>query len=121
MVKGPGTALPAESWACTTTGAIVDPTVVVVGWVVNTSLLNAPRLTTMPDCVAVIAGVTVSVAVIDRVPGVFSVTLKFLVPLVSVEFPGRAAAGSLLVIFIVPEYAVAIFPNASKAVTVALP
>jgi hypothetical protein len=63
-----------------------------------------------PD-VPVIEAVTVSVAVIDCEPFVFSVAEKVPTPFVSVEFAGKVAAPSLLVKCTIPAYAVAILLN----------
>ena len=56
----------------------------------------------MPLCVPVSVFFTVSVAVMDWVPGVRRVTVKVPTPLVSVAFAGRVARRSLLVIATVP-------------------
>ena len=69
----------------------------------------------MPDSVPVMLEVAVSVAVIDCVPAVSSVTAKVCVPVVpgKVKLDGRTACGSLLVRDTVPVYPVATLPYAS--------
>ncbi len=66
------------------------------------SLATAAGPTVILPEVPVIVLVTVSVAVIVRVPAVFSVALKVPWPLVSVEFAGRTAEPSVLVKCTVP-------------------
>ena len=56
------------------------PAVVVVGNSDIAKMLAVAGLTMMPACVPVMLPVTVSVAVIDRLPTVLSVTLKVRVP-----------------------------------------
>ena len=68
---------------------------------VTTSWVAVPGVT-MPDSVPVMAGVTVSVAVIVSDPDVFSVTLKVPTPSVSLALGGRTAWPSLLVIATLP-------------------
>ena len=53
---------------------------VVVGNPDTAKVLAAAGVTVMPLCVPVMLPVTVSVAVIDRLPTVLSVTLKVCVP-----------------------------------------
>ena len=75
------TALPYWSWTCTVTaGLMAVPAWVVVGCWTKPSLLAAAALTVMPLWVPVMDPVTVSVAVIDWVPAVLSVTEKTWVP-----------------------------------------
>src|ERR1017187_2598206 len=79
--------------------------------------------TVMPDSVPVMLEVAVSVAVIDCVPAVSSVTEKVWVPASAAmkEKPdGRRACASLLLKETVPVYPVATLPYASLAVTVTL-
>ena len=59
---------------------------------------------------------SLAVTVLD--PAVFNVTEKAFVPLVSVDGDGSTALVSLEVIVTVPAYPVAVFPEASFAVTV---
>ena len=61
-------------------GDRVCPAVVVVGSSDIAKMLAAAGVTVMPACVPVMFPVTVSVAVIDRLPAVLSVTLKVCVP-----------------------------------------
>jgi hypothetical protein len=70
--------------------------------------------------VPVIEPVTVSVAVIDWLPTVFSVAENVPAPLANVELAGKIAAPSLLVKWTVPAYPVDALLNASSAVTVKL-
>jgi hypothetical protein len=93
--------LPLASCDCTVTLNAV-PAVPVVGTVVYASFVAAPAFTVIPVCEPVIVLVTVSVAVIDCVPAVPSVTLKPFVPLVSVELDGSTALLSELVTATIP-------------------
>ena len=61
-----------------------------------------------------------SVAVIDRLPAVLSVTLNEPVPSVSVPSAGSTAAPSELVKRTMPAYAGSVLSNGSFAVTVTL-
>ena len=78
------------------------PAVIGEAYPATISVLAAPGITVIPDCVPVIVAVTVSVAVIVWLPAVFSVAEKVPVPLVSVEFAGSVAEPSLLVKCTVP-------------------
>ena len=72
----------------------------------RTNWLAAAGLTLIPESVPVTADVDVSVAVIDWVPAVLSVTVNVYVPssaAVKVKFAGRPAWTSLLVKWIVPR------------------
>ena len=69
---------------------------------VTTRWVAVPGVTVMPDSVPVMAGVTVSVAVIVSDPDVFSVTLKVPTPSVKVAAAGSTAWPSLLVIATLP-------------------
>jgi hypothetical protein len=70
--------------------------------------------------VPVIEAVTVSVAVINWRPTVFSVAEKVPIPFVSNELAGSTAWASVLVKCAVPEYPLATLFAASSAVTVKL-
>ena len=61
---------------------------------------------------------SVSVAVMNRVPTVLRVALNEPTPLVRVVLAGRVAAVSVPVKFTLPVYHVAVWPAASRAVTV---
>ena len=78
------------------------PAIVGLGKPVTLRCVAAPGFTTMPDWVPVIDPVTVSVAVIVRVPTVLRVTAKVPTPLVRVPLEGSVAAPSELVIATVP-------------------
>ena len=68
----------------------------------TTRRVAGPPVTTMAAELPVIDAVTVSVAVIDWLPAVFSVTATVPVPLVSVASDGSTADVSLLVKWTVP-------------------
>src|SRR5947207_3078974 len=74
--------LPYASWAFTN-GWVPNaaPAVAEPGGVVNANLVAVVALTVIMPCVPVMVPVTVSVAVIDRVPEVFNVALKVWTPL----------------------------------------
>ena len=78
---------------------------------VTTKCVAAPAFTVMELDVPVTDELTVSVAVMARVPGVLSVTENVPVPLVNVEFAGNVAAPSVLVKCTVPTYPVAVLLN----------
>lgn len=80
----------------------------------------APGFTTIVPEVPTIEAVTVSVAVMAWLPGIFRVAENVPAPLVKAEFAGSVAAASLLVKCIVPAYPVAVLLLASRAVTVKL-
>lgn len=78
---------------------------------VTTNVVAAPGFTVMELDVPVMDDVTVSVAVMVRAPGVFSVTENVPTPFVNVELAGNVADGSVLVKWTVPAYPVAVLPN----------
>ena len=81
------------------------PAVSLVGKPVSASVFAAAACTAIPDSAPVMLGVTVSVAVIDCVPAVSSVTAKLCLPAsvaVNVALDGSAACGSVLVSETVP-------------------
>ena len=82
-----------------------EPAVAAVG-ACTTKCVAAPEPTAIALEIPVIEEVTVSVAVTVWLPRVFKVTRNTPVPLERVEFAGRVAAGSLLVICTVPVYPV---------------
>jgi len=86
-------------------------------FVMATSAPVAPATVIVPE-VPVIVAVTVSVAVTICAPAVFNVTENVPTPFVSVEFAGKVAAASLLVMCTVPVYPVAVVFPAVNAVTV---
>jgi hypothetical protein len=87
---------------------------------VTTNVVAAAGFTVMELDVPVMDEVTVSVAVMARVPGVLSVTENVPVPFVNVEFAGNVADASVLVKCTVPTYPVEVLLNWSRAVTVML-
>ena len=82
--------------SCAVTVKLKALPAIAVGGALTAKCVAAAGLTVIPLCVPVMEMVTVSVAVRLRLPTVFKVALKVPVPLLSVEFAGRAAAVSLL-------------------------
>ena len=62
-----------SSTSTVTAGEIAARAAVLAGWVLKASFVGAAASTWIPDCVPVIELYTMSVAVIDCVPAVFSV------------------------------------------------
>jgi hypothetical protein len=85
---------------------------------VTETCVAAPGFTVIDPLVPLIEDVTVSVAVIFRVPAVFRVAEKVPVPAVRLVSAGSVAAPSVLVKWTVPAYPGTILSLLSRAVTV---
>ena len=86
---------------------------VAVGGTFQTKLLAAAALTATRPLVPLMELVTVSVAVMVRLPAVFSVAENVPAPLVSVLSAGSTACASPLVKCTIPVYPVAVLLNGS--------
>lgn len=95
------------------------PAVADVGALTTSAVAGPAETVIFPDTPA-IELVTVSVAVMVRVPAVFNVALNVPVPFVSAELAGSTACASVLLNLTAPAYPVATLPKLSFAVTVKL-
>ena len=118
--EAPAITFPKASRTVTASGAVkAVPTLALCGVVPGLAIMLAAAagVTVMPLCVPTIEGETISCAVMDCIPAVFSVTGAVPMPCANVML-NAGATKSLLLSETAPVYVVAVLPMLSFAVTV---